>query len=146
MLCVVLCFISPKAFECVHILANAFIMHIWAESRMHHLFDDMLLNDLLQLSDNSIELTEDPLTLAKTTATFKTLKKAKSPGSDGLTNEFYQFFWSDITPLVLQSLVHAYDDTLVSFKQRRAVIRLISKKDKDITDLQKLATNVTVEH
>ena len=49
----------------------------------------------------------------------------KSPGNDGLTVEFYTFFWDDIKNLLFESLKHS------CISQRQAIIKLIEKRDKD---------------
>jgi len=55
----------------------------------------------------------------------------KSPGSDGFTVEFYTFFWEDIKDLVYNSFIYAFSIGVMSIEQRRGVISLIPKKDKD---------------
>ena len=60
----------------------------------------------------------------------------KTPGSDGLSAEFYKFFWTDINNFVYDSINAAFEQQCMSQEQRRAVLRLIPKKDKDITDLK----------
>ena len=61
-------------------------------------------------------------------AVFK-MKKNKSPGSDGLTAEFYQTFWSDLKNLVLQSLNTAYESGKLSKSQRKSYLSLMYKKN-----------------
>lgn len=56
------------------------------------------------------------------------IKPGNSPGSDGLTSEFYKFFWNDIKILVFESLSNGNDYGKMSEEQRRVVLRLISKK------------------
>ena len=55
----------------------------------------------------------------------------KSPGSDGFPCEFYKFFWIDISTYVCDSLNYAFDKGELSIDQRRGLITLIPKKDKD---------------
>lgn len=59
------------------------------------------------------------------------LKNGKSPGSDGLTVEFYKHFWPLIGDTVVNSLNCAYSNTKMSDEQGRAVITLIPKPNKD---------------
>jgi hypothetical protein len=66
----------------------------------------------------------------------KGLKNGKSPGTDGFTADFYKFFWIKIKILVLESLRNVYSDGELSTEQKRGIINLIPKKDKDTRLLQ----------
>ena len=59
------------------------------------------------------------------------LKLDKSPGLDSLTVEFYQAFWPQIEDLVYNSLMSALDRGELSISQRKGILRLIPKKDKN---------------
>ena len=56
----------------------------------------------------------------------------KTPGCDGLTVEFYRYFWADIKSLVHDSFLYALQAGKLSTDQRRGIITLIPKKAKDI--------------
>ena len=99
-------------------------------------FDEILFDDIPKLSNDDRELVDGILNMDDCTTAVKTLKRGKSPGSDGLTADFYKFFWTDIKENVLDSLQYAYQNNLLSNEQRRAILRLIPKKDKDHTDLK----------
>ena len=60
----------------------------------------------------------------------------KSPGPDGIPTEFYKIFWSDIGASVFRSFTHAFDQGELSDSQKKGVITLIPKTDKDLTDLK----------
>jgi hypothetical protein len=62
----------------------------------------------------------------------KTMANNKTPGSDGFNVEFYKFFWDNIRELVHASYIHAFVSGTLSIEQRRGVISLIPKKDKDV--------------
>ena len=53
----------------------------------------------------------------------------KTPGSDGLSAEFYKVFWNDIADFFLKSINQAYHAGQLSVTQRRGIIKLIPKKD-----------------
>ena len=61
----------------------------------------------------------------------KEIKNGKSPGTDGLTSEFYKFFWIDIKEILLSSLNFALETGTLSIEQKRGILTLIPKKDKD---------------
>ena len=90
----------------------------------------MFLEDLPQLSPDNQASTECPLTLNELTESIKYMKSEKSPGSDGLSTDFYKFFWSDIKILVYARLNIAYEEQCTSEEQRKAVLRLIPQKIK----------------
>ena len=55
----------------------------------------------------------------------------KSPGTDGLTKEFYVYFWESLKTPLINSFKHSLNTGLLSIDQRKGIITLIPKKDKD---------------
>ena len=55
----------------------------------------------------------------------------KTPGSDGFTIEFYRFFWPAIGLIMVDSFNYAFENGEMSISQKRGIISLIPKKDKD---------------
>ena len=82
--------------------------------------------------DNRLKL-ESGITKEKIEKTLKTLGKNKTPGSDGITYEFYQKFWPELQGVFMNQLHEGIDKGELSTSQRQNVIRLIPKKDKDVT-------------
>ena len=66
----------------------------------------------------------------------KQLPNNKTPGLDGLTAEFYKVFWSQIQNLVYDSWKCSIDNRKMSQDQRRGVLTLIPKKNKNIRELK----------
>ena len=64
------------------------------------------------------------------------MKCNKTPGTDGLTKEFYAHFWNQIKDILIESYNHSFKEGYLSCEQRRGVIRLIPKKDKDTSLLK----------
>ena len=91
------------------------------------------------LADNNIpiltnverEQCEGLITEGECLSALKQMKSNKSPGLDGIPSEFYKFFWNDIKHIVLDSLNYALKKEELSMDQRRGVITLIPKKDKN---------------
>ena len=81
-------------------------------------------NDIFNLCEN--DLTEDELLIS-----LKSIQNYKTPGSDGLTKEFYETFWNEIKYVFLKSLKQAEEKGQLSISQRQAVIKLVEKKDRD---------------
>ena len=72
-----------------------------------------------------------PITIEDLKAAIKNSQSGKSPGSDGLTREFYIVFWNDIAELLFNSLIEGKEKGVLSTTQRQAVIKLLDKgKDK----------------
>ena len=59
------------------------------------------------------------------------MKNDKSPGSDGLTKEFYVCFFNEVSNTLITALNHSFTTGMLSTSQRQAVITLIEKKGKD---------------
>ena len=71
---------------------------------------------------------EQPITEQEILNSIKSLKKSKSPGTDGLTSEFYQFFWIDIKQLLFECIQYALTNDELSIEQKRGILTLIPKK------------------
>ena len=56
----------------------------------------------------------------------------KSPGTDGLPSEFYQFCSSDVSKPLLEALNYAFDIGQLSISQKRGIIKLIPKKSEEL--------------
>ena len=56
------------------------------------------------------------------------MKSNKSPGSDGITIEFYKCFWKDVQNLVIESLNEGFDSGKLSDSQKHGIITLSYKK------------------
>ena len=89
-----------------------------------------------KLSESEREEGEGRLTLKKCWEALQSMKNGKSPGNDGLTNEFYVCFFEEVAPPLLKSLNYAFTVGELSTSQKQAVITLIKKEE--IRDLLKI--------
>ena len=117
-------------------LQNNFYEKLYGNNERSMSFDSIFLNDLPKLKAESVNITEKKLTLEELNNALKLMKSGKNPGTDGLSVDFYKFFWNDIKDVVLESFEDAIYNEIMSEEQRRAVLRLIPKKDKNITELK----------
>ena len=82
--------------------------------------------------NNNDKLTCDTdITINETGIALKDLTNGKSPGSDGFTPDFYKFFWPTIKDVVFDSIIYANEKGHLSIDQKRGIINLIPKKNKD---------------
>lgn len=65
---------------------------------------------------------------------FKALSKFsinKTPGTDGLSAEFYRFFWSELGEIMVNSFNYSLKKGEMSISQKQGIINLIPKKKKN---------------
>jgi exonuclease III len=60
----------------------------------------------------------------------------KSPGIDGLSNEFYKHFWEDIKHILIPAYNEALQEGELCISQKRGAISLLPKEGKDIRMLK----------
>ena len=63
------------------------------------------------------------------------MKNCKSPGSDGITTEFYKIFWQDIKTYFVISINYSFEQHSLTDLQKQGLITLLPKTDKDLTIL-----------
>ena len=84
-----------------------------------------------KISEEFKEMCDSVLMESEVLNSLKNLKNNKSPGSDGLTAEFFKFFWIDIKQYLIESIQHALEHGELSMEQKRGIITLIPKKEKN---------------
>ena len=98
-------------------------------------FTENLRTELPKLSGDQKDLLEGKLTLEECRRALMCLRCGKSPGEDGFSVEFYQFFFELLGQEFLDSINASYDKNELSVSQRRGVITLIPKEDANLKDL-----------
>ena len=88
------------------------------------------------VTDEDNKILEQNISEKEILDSVKQLKKSKSPGSDGFTSEFYQFFWTDIKHPLTESIHYSFQKGELSIEQKRGILTLIPKKNKDRLYLQ----------
>ena len=89
-----------------------------------------------KLSQDDKTLCDKDITLEECAESVRNLANNKSPGSDGFTTNFYKFFWGRIKDLVFNSFQYAYETGELSIEQKRAILTLLPKPNKDLRDLK----------
>ena len=94
---------------------------------------DVFLNDpsLPRLSASQKNDCEVEITLDECKESLKTFDKNKSPGTDGITVEFYDKFWHILGKPMVDCFVHAFECGELSSSQKQAIITLLEKQGKD---------------
>jgi hypothetical protein len=85
-----------------------------------------------KISEDDNKYCDSNISIEEIGQALKDLKNGKTPGSDGFPPDFYKFFWCEIKVLVFESITFAKNKGELSIDQRRGIINLIPKKDKDI--------------
>lgn len=91
--------------------------------------------NLNTLKEDEKEECESNVTLEECSIALKELPNGKSPGSDGLPVEFYKMVWPEIRSLLLECYLDSFTKGEMSIDQRRGIITLIPKQEKDLRSL-----------
>ena len=92
-------------------------------------------HDLPTLNEQEKQKCEGLLTDKECESAIKDMKNGKSPGSDGLTVEFYKIFWQDLKDTMLNSFNHSFQVNSMSDIQKQGLITLLPKSNKNLTNL-----------
>ena len=87
--------------------------------------------DIPVISEEHRQNCEKELCIDDLEESLKSMSAGKSPGNDGLTIEFYKFFWNEVKTTLFDSYKHSQRVGELSTSQRQAIIKLIEKRDKD---------------
>ena len=108
------------------------------EGKAEEWIQDLKSRNLIpQLTKEKVEFLEKDITIEMIEAALKTCGSNKTPGSDGLSYEFFKEFWPDLSDLYMEYIEDINKTGELSTSQKQSVIKLIPKKDKDITYLKK---------
>ena len=99
-----------------------------AENIDREALENMLSKITKKISPDSKAKCDSPISLKELTQALKGMPNGKSPGTDGLTVEFYKRFWDILGEDLLLSLQSGLEEKLLSESQRSAIITCLYKK------------------
>ena len=83
----------------------------------------------ITLSEEERNKLDEEFTAEELGMSMKDLKKNKSPGSDGLTKEFYDFFWDMLCPFYMDCIKEIDEKLELTDSQKKGLIRISYKKN-----------------
>ena len=106
-----------------------FYQNLYTAGQIEHEILDRMLGEInRKVSPPSKALCDSPINLDDLTYSLKNMPNGKSPGTDGLTVEFYKRFWALLGGDLFQALRSGLDRGLLSQSQRQAIITCLYKK------------------
>lgn len=99
-------------------------------------FLDSIKDDIKKISESSIEMCDQEISLNEISHCINKLKDNKSPGNDGLISEFYKFFQNELSPFLLFVFTEAIQQGYLPNSLRQGLITLLPKPNKDILFLE----------
>ena len=90
--------------------------------------EDFLKGITITLSEEERNKLDEEFTAEELGLSMKDLKKKKSPGSDGLTKEFYDFFWDMLCPFYMDCIKEIDEKLELTDSQKKGLIRISYKK------------------
>ncbi|OOO00291.1 MAG: hypothetical protein ATN35_08060 [Epulopiscium sp. Nele67-Bin004] len=77
------------------------------------------------------DLCDSDLTMKELDTAIKQMAIDKAPGQDGLTSNFYKFFWEDIKELLFNAINECIDSNNLMSTMKQGIITLLPKPGKD---------------
>ena len=94
--------------------------------------------NITPLKDADKQMCEGKVSAEECLKALNDFQNEKSPGTDGPPAEFYKFFWKELHLDMINSFNFAFDTGTLSISQRRGIITLIPKPNKDTALLENL--------
>jgi len=99
--------------------------------------EEILTHVKAKLENKDKRKCESPITIEEVKLSLCGMKKSKSPGNDGLTSEFYSFFFDKLGPCLLKVYESIEQKGEMSRSMKCGILSLIYKKKGDKRDLAK---------
>ena len=83
------------------------------------------------LSEETAKTCEGVMSVEECKRALMMMESNKTPGTDGLTSEFYRYFWNAVSKCMVDSFNYGLQHGSLSISQRQGIISLIPKKNKN---------------
>ena len=113
-----------------------FYTKLYTAPQRNNTADFSLFKPDIKLNELDKILLDAPITKNECKEALGELPKGKTPGSDGLTSEFYRAFWEVIADPFYKSLMYSVQKGELSIEQRRGLINIIPKGNKDVRKIK----------
>ena len=84
----------------------------------------------VRVTEDDRKMLEEDISITEIRNAVLKLKKDKSPGCDGFTAEFYQYFWNEIESMYVSAIHCAVEQKRLHLSAGRGVVSLIPKKNR----------------
>ena len=92
----------------------------------------------VMITKQESEIADNDLTLQELSLALKSMCNDKCPGLDGLSVNFYKFFWKFIGPVLLEAILQGMSENSLHKSALQGIINLIPKANKDTRFLKNL--------
>jgi hypothetical protein len=96
---------------------------------------DKFVSDIQMSQEDMVDLEAD-ITEKELFEAIKGMPVNKTPGTDGITVEFYKKFWNHIKSPFIRCIKQIFDSGELSSDQKTGIINLIPKPDKDLLQIK----------
>ncbi|CAC5382434.1 unnamed protein product [Mytilus coruscus] len=101
-----------------------------------HSVDELLNNVNVKIDDEDVEMCDNEINIEEIEKSLKGMKKGKTPGPDGITAEFYLFFFNELKHVLLYIYQSIEENEELSRSMRYGNINIIFKNKGDQSDLK----------
>ena len=78
------------------------------------------------LSEETAKTCEGVMSVDECERALMTMESNKTPGTDGLTSEFYRYFWNAVNKYMVDSFNYGLQHRSLSISQRQGIIQVLS--------------------
>ena len=110
--------------------AKKFYEQLYKKKEVRDIGVDEMVKTLPKLNEERSGSLEGLITYEEAAKALKSMKNDKSPGTDGMTVNFFKFFWKDLGDFIFNSLNEGFEKGKMSITQREGIITYIPKGDK----------------